>query len=194
MNSVQEILKRLTVDKACDAGHSYGDFYADLFERIGRDKEINILELGVQNGGSLCAWQQSFPLAHVYGVDIVDVREDGHKATHRSCGITFYQEDLKTAIDKFKDIKFDLIIDDSDHSCETAVWVTRNYFGLLKPEGVIVIEDIQEPTRYVTAIKEALPVEAIMGYLDLTKVKGRHDDFIVTITPKTGAHLCLSNP
>lgn len=176
----------MTVDKHRAEGHSYGDFYAQLFSKFDRDSEIHILELGVQNGGSLCAWKEYFPNATVWGVDIVDVLDDAHRATMRNKGIKFIHSDLTLCLGQFQDIKFDIIIDDSDHNENTMAWIVKNYYPLLKPVGIMVFEDCQVPNIYRNTIKAALPQQAIMDEVDLRDVKGRPDDFIITVSTPGG--------
>lgn len=66
---------KLLNEAALKHGASKGDDYLDVYEANFsgiRDSVKNILELGVQGGGSLKMWQDYFPNAHVFGVDIAD--------------------------------------------------------------------------------------------------------------------------
>ena len=141
--------------------------------------KLNILELGVQRGGSLYAWQEYFPNANIYGVDITDTRLDKYKTNEK---IKFFEEDLKTAIKHFENMKFDIIIDDSDHFDGTMAWIAANYFPLLNEKGVLVFEDVQIPDRYMQTINESMPANAIMRYFDYRGIKPRPDDFIITLS------------
>ncbi|HMH33204.1 MAG TPA: hypothetical protein VK543_09260, partial [Puia sp.] len=50
--------------------HHYFEIYDRHFSRF-RNKEINILEIGVLHGGSLQMWKEYFgPKAKIYGIDI----------------------------------------------------------------------------------------------------------------------------
>lgn len=188
--NIQELLHDdHDTDKNHEAGHSYGDFYEQLFLKFDRNDELNILELGVQKGGSLRVWKEYFPNAHVYGVDIIDSRLDKYKEDD----VTYIVDDLKKAIVGLRDIKFDIIIDDSDHSQETMVWIAQNYYYLLKPKGILVFEDVQIPSLYYTAIGEGRPEKSIIDRVDLRERKGRHDDFIITLTPPEGWYLHHEN-
>lgn len=164
-------------DKSHEGGHSYGKFYEDLFNTYNQEDELNILELGVQNGGSLRAWKEYFPNAHVYGVDIADSRLEKYKLDD----VTYIVKDLRLAINDLEHIKFDIIIDDSDHNENTMAWIAGNYFGLLKPTGTLVFEDVQIPALYLQKINEAMPFNAVLQTYDYRKIKGRNDDFIITL-------------
>lgn len=179
MNQIQNILKCYDTDKANDTEHSYGDFYAQLFEKFDRLGELNILELGVQRGGSLYGWQEYFPNAHIYGVDITDTRLEKYKVND---DIKFFEEDLKSAIKHFEDIKFDIIIDDSDHFDGTMAWIAGNYFPLLNQKGVLVFEDVQIPERYIQTITAQMPSDAVLKTFDFRDIKPRPDDFIITLS------------
>jgi cephalosporin hydroxylase len=56
--------------KYSDKWNSYIDFYCNLFSPI-RNQETDILEIGVENGGSLEIWAKFFPSAQkILGYDI----------------------------------------------------------------------------------------------------------------------------
>lgn len=178
MNSIQNILESHDTDKHNATEHSYGDAYDAIFDDFDRTAELNILELGVQRGGSLYAWQEFFPNARIYGVDITDTRLDKYKADDR---IKFFKEDLKDAVRNFEGMQFDIIIDDSDHFDGTMAWIVKNYWKFLKPTGVMVIEDVQIPERYVRTITESMPTGSRMEHFDMRHVKGRPDDYIIAL-------------
>lgn len=176
--NIQELLHDgHDTDKSHEGGHSYGQFYEDLFNTYNQTDELNILELGVQNGGSLRAWKEYFPNAHVYGVDIADSRLDKYKLDD----VTYIVKDLRLAIKDLEHIKFDIIIDDSDHSEDTMAWIAANYFDLLKDTGTLVFEDVQVPLVYTQRIMEVMPFNAELKAYDFRQVKGRPDDFIITL-------------
>ena len=179
MNTIQNILECHDTDKHNPKEHSYGDVYAAIFSDFDRMAELNILELGIQRGGSLYAWQEFFPNAHIYGVDITDTRLDKYKTNEN---IKFYKEDLKDAIKHFEGMTFDIIIDDSDHFDGTMAWIAKNYWKLLKPKGIMVFEDIQIPDRYTQTLTESMPTGSVMEHFDMRHVKGRPDDYIITLT------------
>lgn len=175
---ISEILEGYETDKSNPIEHSYGEFYDQLFARYEKNADISILELGVQRGGSLLAWKDYFPNAEVIGVDISDTRLDKYKQDR----VTFIKADLRDAVEMLKDKTFDIIIDDADHFDGTNAFVVKNYYPILKEGGTIVIEDIQIIPRYTKTIAEAIPHGAKMSYVDLRNVKGRPDDYIITVT------------
>lgn len=178
MKTIHEILQSYDTDKHNATEHSYGDVYEEVFSKYDRDAEIEILELGVQRGGSLLAWKEYFPNARVVGVDISDTRVEKYKVDT----VTFIKKDLKDAIEQLKEQRFDIIIDDSDHFDGTIAWIIQHYWELLKLNGTMVIEDIQIIDRYTQTIQSVLPADAIMQAYDMRHIKGRPDDYIITLS------------
>ncbi len=172
---ISEILMTYKTDKARD--HSYGPFYDELFSRFDKEAPLDILELGVQGGGSLLAWKDYFLNAKVHGIDISDSRHEEYKSDR----VTFTKADLRDMpIDV--EARYDIIIDDSDHFLGTQMFILDNYYHFLKSNGVLVIEDVQSPEWDTEEIRKILPMSAKMQITDLRTVKGRHDDFLITIT------------
>lgn len=117
---------------------NYEKFFPDLAE-----KEIKLLELGVNYGGSLKMWRDYFEKGLIVGIDINNI--DIEDPTGR---IKFYsglQEDEKL-LDKVSaecaPEGFDIIIDDCSHigslSQKSFWYLFENH---LKPGGIYVIED-----------------------------------------------------
>lgn len=171
---ISEILMGYKTDKARD--HSYGPFYDELFARFDRDATLNILELGVQAGGSLLAWKDYFPNANVYGVDISDSRFEEYKQDR----VSFQKADLRD-MPVPEGVRFNIIIDDSDHFIGTQKFIVEKYYPLLAPKGVLVIEDVQSPESDTEEIISVMPTSADIELTDLRDVKGRPDDFLITI-------------
>ncbi len=120
----------------------YLSIYNRLFAPfILNGKPIHLMELGIQNGGSLEIWQKLFPQkSHFVGVDI-----------DKNCKKLEYNEYIEIFIgdiskgellnDALKNRKFDIIIDDASHFCQH-VWSNfNNTFEMLSPGGLYIIED-----------------------------------------------------
>jgi cephalosporin hydroxylase len=171
---ISEILMTYKTDKARE--HSYGPFYDSLFEKFDREAPLNILEIGVQGGGSLLAWKDYFKNANVYGIDISDSR----RQEYISDRVNFRVGDLREMpIDET--INYDIIIDDSDHFIGSQMFIVESYYPLLAEHGVLVIEDVQDPENDWNDIAKVLPMSARMEATDLRHKKQRHDDFLITI-------------
>jgi len=156
--TISKILAKYDTDKV--NGHCYGDAYDELFSKYDRNAPLNILEVGTQKGGSLCAWKDYFPNAKVTGIDIVDVV----KPEYRREDINYVISDVK----KFNsDDVYDIIIDDGSHFLEDVLCVVKN----LKYK-LLIIEDVQS-TKWLDYIN--IPHSVI----DLRHVNGNYDDFLI---------------
>jgi len=108
------------------------------------DKEVNLLEIGIQNGGSLEIWAKYFKKAiHIVGCDI-----------NEAClNLEFYDPRISTVIcdansdtvdEKLNKItpEFDIIIDDGSHLSGDIIRSFSRYFNRVKVNGIYVIEDL----------------------------------------------------
>ncbi len=116
--------------------------YERLFQPLA-DKEIVLLELGVNQGGSLKIWRDFFRRGTILGLDIspVQLRDESGR-------IFVYQGMQQDAalLDRIAGERapegFDIIIDDCAHIAEFSALSFRHLFDRhLKPGGMYVIED-----------------------------------------------------
>ena len=121
--------------------HSYDIFYEKEFEK-NRLEPLNILEIGIFKGASANSWIEYFPNANYYCVDI-KIKEEAKKILDHP-RITYLELDSTTSIThekKFKDLLFDIIIDDGLHTPEGNQKTFENFFPLLKNNCCYYIED-----------------------------------------------------
>ena len=129
--------------KVSDKWQLYLQYYDQLFLPF-QDDKISLLEIGIQNGGSLETYAQYFKNAkRIVGCDIDE-----------KCKILQFEDKrIKTVIGDvnnkniFKKIyniesQFDIIIDDGSHVSSDIIKTFFSYFNLVKPGGVFVIEDV----------------------------------------------------
>lgn len=157
-----------------DTIHSYAEVYEPLFAPFRGRPALSLLEVGVRLGGSLRAWVDWFPLAHVHGIDNgleaglwtpPDDRFSIHRADSRR------PEQLQE-IGRYHG-RFDLVIDDGSHEplIQVATWAALSPF--LRPGGLYVIEDVEGITH-----AEALLRTFGGRIIDRRAVKQRHDDIL----------------
>ena len=106
-----------------------------------RVKPIQLLEIGIQNGGSLEIWAKYFPRAeNIIGCDInqacKNLRYDDRRITV-IVGNANTDETEKCILQHAK--SFDLIIDDGSHQSNDIIQSFVRYFPLLKEDGVYVV-------------------------------------------------------
>ena len=129
--------------KLSDKWESYLYLYDKLFKEL-RDKPINLLEIGVQNGGSLEIWAKYFYKAlHIMGCEINrEAKRLGFTDSRISLIIGDINElNIRREITQ-KNSFFDVIIDDGSHSSQDIVRSFYNYFPLLKNDGIYIVEDL----------------------------------------------------
>lgn len=170
--TIKEILSKYETDKV--NGHTYGDSYEDIFSWFERDGKLNILEVGTQKGGSLLAWKDYFPNSTVTGIDIKDYR----KPEYISNQIKYIFEDVKNVT---LNSLYDIIIDDGSHFLHDVEYVVTNFTKYLKPNGVMVIEDAQQPDRWVKFIRSILDHSYRVSTRDLRVETGTGDNFLIVI-------------
>lgn len=121
--------------------------YLEEYDRIlskYRNSPVRILEIGVQNGGSLEIWSEYFPQAElILGCDI-----------NQNCGsLRFDDERINVVVgdvnveDTRKNIaerseKFDIIIDDGSHRSSDVIRTFALYLNKIVDGGVFIIEDL----------------------------------------------------
>ncbi len=122
---------------------SYLSEYDRIFNKF-RDQNINILELGVQNGGSLEIWAEYFPKANkLVGCDI-DLNCANLKYFDPRIAVVtgdVNSDTTQTAIIEHAPV-FDLIIDDASHRSSDIVKSFNRYFPKLVNGGIYVVEDL----------------------------------------------------
>ena len=129
--------------KATDKWSSYLDAYDHVFQQF-RDEAISLLEIGIQNGGSLEIWSQYFQNAtHLAGCD--NDPKCG-ELTYDDSRITVFVGDATERAVSERILahcsSYDLVIDDGSHRSGDIIRAFLAYFSAVKPGGLYVVEDI----------------------------------------------------
>ena len=117
--------------------NNYLNKYEFFLQQI-RDKEFNMIELGVYKGASINMWEEYFPHAHIIGVDVDKsclVYGDGRKE--------ILIKDLSELDDLLSLVKFfpKLVVDDASHIWSHQIMAFAVLFPALKSGGVYIMED-----------------------------------------------------
>lgn len=123
------------------------DSYLDVYDRVLwhlREKPINVLEIGVQNGGSLEIWDKYFPNAlKILGADInpecAGLQYDSSKIKVLIGDAN--SEQTKKAITSEAN-HLSLIVDDGSHQSQDIITTFTSLFPVLDSGGVYVVEDM----------------------------------------------------
>ena len=120
--------------------HRYGRIYEHLLAPY-KDRAIKLLEIGVYAGGSIKAWLEYLPLAHIVGVDL---RAGFRPADSRAQVVLGDQGDpdfLKALASEHG--PFDVIVDDGSHQSEHQQLSFEHLYPYLRSGGVYVVEDLE---------------------------------------------------
>ncbi|UXN06016.1 class I SAM-dependent methyltransferase [Bartonella sp. HY761] len=140
------ILSKLYADheeKTSDKWSIYIDTYHNQLSSY-QDKNINMLEVGVQNGGSLEIWAKYFKNAHIIiGCDI-DRQCANLKFDDGRINVLIGDINQPTTKERISSScpEFNIIIDDGSHKSSDIIATFCNYFPDLKDGGLFIIEDL----------------------------------------------------
>jgi cephalosporin hydroxylase len=121
-------------------GHNFVEVY-ERFILQWKNDPIKIFEIGIENGGSLLMWQEYFPKATIFGVDIDDKAAMSNARVKTIVGDQSKRADLQKAIDISGD-DIDILIDDGGHTMEQQQVSLGFLFKFVRPGGYYILEDI----------------------------------------------------
>jgi hypothetical protein len=116
---------------------TYDPVFADYV-----DKELNLLELGVLDGGSMLLWRDYFPKGQIFGVDLkLPPQLQGEDRIHLFQG-SQADPGFLSQVAAHASGGFDIIIDDASHMGRlTSIGFWHLFDNHLKPGGLYIIED-----------------------------------------------------
>ena len=162
-------------DKSTD--HTYNLVYEQIFLPY-RNKEINILEIGLYSGADLLAFDDYFDNANIYGIDITDKNLIPELKT--KFNIYIGDATIDSTINYFGQ-QYDIIIEDASHMKEHQIKHFIDYSKFLKQDGIYVIEDISSANYdELTQTFKQLAIEKGLSFeiYDNRTLKNRHDDIL----------------
>ena len=183
MSSLLELIDNSKTDK--NTTHSYIEIYENLLISK-KDTAKNILEIGIDAGGSIKLWHDYFTNAVIYGLDIrFNNCCDEIKNKKRiilSCSDAYNTNCHLLNETTNYEKKYDMILDDGDHTLEHMIQCINLYSPLLTDDGIMIIEDVQSidwiETLYINTpnhLKKYVEIQ------DLRPNKGRYDDILFII-------------
>ena len=132
------------------SGHNYAKTYAKYLNQY-RYKKINLLEIGVLTGSSLCVWASVFPYSRVYGIDLEKFYWESNVSRWKKKlriqnfnRINFIHGDIyriKNTDSYFEHSYLDIIIDDGPHTISSILKSFELFHQKLKCDGIYIVED-----------------------------------------------------
>jgi hypothetical protein len=161
-----------------EAKHKYcSAFYDNAFFDL-KDKKLNILEIGIQNGSSLVLWNEYFKNSIIYGIDNTNFIKDRLDTYPRIK--TIIQDAYKKEL-TFNLPLFDIIIDDGPHTLESQIKFINNYFKKLNKNGKLFIEDVEGKHNLNELIKEASKFTSNVTSIDFRSKTNTEDSIMLMI-------------
>lgn len=140
-----ELMRKHGTDKA---DHRFDIPYSYFLDDHRLDV-TRVLEIGVKRGASLRVWEDYFPKATIFGIDIKP--KYAKSASSRSRVFIGSQADpeLLQQVCRAADFAFDLIVDDGSHLSDDQVASLKYLWPFLKPPyGVYALEDLHAHVKF----------------------------------------------
>ncbi|MBI3316625.1 MAG: class I SAM-dependent methyltransferase [Candidatus Omnitrophica bacterium] len=139
LNLLDELAIKHGTDKS-SLHHNYTEPYFQIFQPL-RQKKLKLVEIGVYNGSSLRMWEDFFPNAEIYGIDL-DPKAMAHQKGRIK--IALGDQNDENFLQRFqkKVGKIDILIDDGSHRPEHQLKSLNCLFPSLLKNGIYVIEDL----------------------------------------------------
>jgi hypothetical protein len=158
-NPLEELGRKYTPSKRA---HNYLPFYWMHFRDV-RQQVRNVCEFGLQRDRSMRMWEEFFPNATIWGVDI-DPAARSFEGERRRVRIGDQSDPgfLKSLVDEVPD-GLDIVIDDASHNMRHQLITFNALFPALTDHGIYVIEDtggLSGSAKTVERMKEL--VDSIM--------------------------------
>jgi len=182
-----EYIAKYRTDK--ESRHKYCSSYYDKAFFDLKDKKLNILEIGIQNGSSLVLWNEYFKNSIVYGIDNSNLIKDRLDTYPRIK--TIIQDAYKKEL-TFNLPLFDIIIDDGPHTLESQIKFINNYFKKLNKNGKLFIEDINGNYNLNELLTEAGKFTANLALVDLRPKTNTEDSLMLVIQNDLDAHYLVN--
>ena len=184
MTTLKNLVNNWHTDK--DTVHSYLDLYNNLLLDK-KNTAKNVLEVGIQHGGSIKLWSDFFTNATVHGLDITngsnivaDIKNNDKIILYTDTDA--YNEDIFNRLFLNNGLKFDFLLDDGQQTLESIIQFINLYSKVMTDDGNLIIEDVQD-ISWIETLKNAVP-EELKQYIfvyDLRTCKGRYDDIVFSI-------------
>lgn len=203
MSFLNELGLKYRTDKAVDGkkgeagkGHDYLRVY-ERFSARERQDVRKVLEIGVQKGASIRMWQEYFPSAEIYGLDIA---ASALNVTGDRIHIELLDQSDAVALDAFatRNGPFDLIIEDGSHLWSHQIVGMQTLLRHVRPGGQYIVEDLH--TSYsadfgspneVTGVQYVLKCcEKVLGS-SRVRTSELEDPFLHTLSDKVDSVMAL---
>lgn len=186
----------LNYDTDKGVGHNYIQYYDKLFAPL-QASECNILEIGVLHGGSIRMWNEFFENGNIYGLDDfsheigfsregqtkVDWNqvEEGLNALERVNIIKCDSTDAEKVNEALEGLKFDLIIDDGNHTVPAQLKTIELFYPYLSENGIYIVEDVMTRQGALMCAHKLRELSGKRADIKEFSIRTRADDRLVVL-------------
>jgi hypothetical protein len=169
-----------------NTSHSYLDLYQFLLSSR-KEFSMNVLEIGIDKGGSIKMWHDYFPNAIIHAIDILSINDIWSELQNKPriqlyTSRNAYDPDFVKTNFIDKSIKCEIILDDGPHTIDSMIQFIKLYSQILTDNGILIIENVQS-MDWLPYLEAAVP-ENLKKYVrvhDLRHLKNQYDDIMFTI-------------
>jgi hypothetical protein len=144
MSSLLQALGRIHRTDKCQ--HTFkGKTYCDIYDKYLIDMRMNVkkfVEIGIKSGASLKMWEEYFPNATIYGIDI-DPSCKKYEGGRIKCFIGDQNDEDFLLEMKEKIGKYDVLVDDGSHITEHQIKSFNILYENCDENGIYIIEDLR---------------------------------------------------
>lgn len=154
--------------------------YGLIFPRI-KDSAKQVLEIGIDFGGSLLLWRDYFLNAEVTGVDI-DITLCAEILGQERINIIASDAYSESFVNSLPNNYYDMIMDDGPHTYESMVKFMELYPNKLTDNGILILEDIPD-IQWISSLMSCIPqnLRKFTKVYDYRSKYGRFDDMLIVI-------------
>jgi len=163
-------------DKEFD--HRYCTFFYDNEFKKYKEKNIRLLEIGVNKGGALAVFHEYFSDGEIYGVDHLDLNSSKNCSPYSRIKLFYtdaYNKDFANYLPKF-----DIIIDDGPHTKDSHLLCLEYYLSKLKKDGVLIIEDISD-MKWTEDYIKMVPSNMTYEIVDIRQESNMSDSILFVV-------------
>jgi len=184
LNLIESIRNTGICDTDKGSSHTYTGMYEEILSQY-KNKDCTLLEIGVQSGGSALLWSKYLPNAKLSFSDIDQLNQMVIDMIGDKCIFHLgdaYSDYGFNAIKSARPDGFDVIIDDGPHTLQSMIECIRRYLPIVKKEGYLIIEDVQD-IHWCDILQNEVPLEyrKNIEIVDTRNFKNRYDDIVFII-------------
>jgi UDP-N-acetylglucosamine transferase subunit ALG13 len=148
----------------------YAKLYEELFSEF-KEKELDLLEIGVNKGGSILLWERYFDKVNITGFD----KNPNCVQWNKHADIIIGHQGKTKALKSLTNKTYDIIIDDGSHMMNHQIISFEYLWPYVKEKGFYIIEDVE--TSYISKYINQSPtcVDYFKNVIDQINREHRND-------------------